>query len=104
MTERENMLSDQLYLDTDPELSELRRRARALTRAFNATTEDEVDLRHEILSRLFGKVGQTIQVEPPFRCDYGFNIRVGEDQPTRIFRVNVRQLVASIDRSPLRSE
>ena len=79
MTEREKMLAGQLYLAADPELIELRRRARALTRAFNATTEDESQLRHEILGQLFGHIGEKIEVEPPLRCDYGFNIRVGEN-------------------------
>jgi maltose O-acetyltransferase len=79
VTEREKMLAGQLYLAADPELSELRRRARALMRAYNATTEDETKSRREILAQLLGGTGERIEIEPPFRCDYGHNIRVGEN-------------------------
>jgi maltose O-acetyltransferase len=27
--------------------------------------------------QLFGKGGDTVQIEPPFYCDYGFNIELG---------------------------
>jgi maltose O-acetyltransferase len=79
VTEREKMLAGELYLAADPELSELRRNARALMRAYNATTEDEPERRREILMQLLGGLGERIEIEPPFRCDYGHNIRVGEN-------------------------
>lgn len=72
------MLAGELYLASDPELVALRRRARRLTREFNATTEDEPDRRVELLRELLGSTGARIEIEPPFRCDYGGNIRVGD--------------------------
>lgn len=78
LSERDKMLAGELYLASDPELVALRRAARRLTRRFNATDEDAVDTRTEILRTLLGACGPAIEIEPPFRCDYGHNIRVGD--------------------------
>jgi maltose O-acetyltransferase len=79
MTEREKMLAGELYLASDSELKTMRCNARRLTRLFNATTEDDDDLRDEILHELLGKRGAKVEIEPPFRCDYGTFISVGEN-------------------------
>lgn len=76
-SERERMLVGELYLASDPELVSLRREARRLTRLYNATRETEADERRRILGELFGAIGEGAEVEPPFRCDYGKNIRAG---------------------------
>ena len=78
MTERERMVSGGLYKADDGELVALRQRARRLTRQFNATTEEELDKRQELLRELFGAVGGNSFMEPSFRCDYGVNIFIGE--------------------------
>lgn len=77
MTEKEKMLAGELYLAADPELVKLRDRARQMTRAYNSTTEKEIDVRRAVMNRLLGKMSPTIEIEPPFRCDYGFNIFLG---------------------------
>ena len=74
---RERMLSGQLYLASDPELVEMRLRARRLTREYNATREDEGPRRTEILRELLGEAGEGCFIEPTFRCDYGAFIRLG---------------------------
>ncbi len=56
-----------LYVAADPELVALRKRARRLTRAYNATTEEEAEQRVNLLREMFGAVGGRIEVEPPFR-------------------------------------
>ncbi|HPQ02972.1 MAG TPA: sugar O-acetyltransferase [Bacillota bacterium] len=76
--ELEKMLSGELYDAGDPELYRMRLRARRLTREFNATTEEEHDLRVTILKELFASVGSAF-IEPPFYCDYGSNICVGKN-------------------------
>lgn len=78
MTERERMLSGALYRADDPELLEARRQARRLTRLYNATTEDEQDKRQELLAQLIGTLGDSVFIEPTFRCDYGRNIHLGD--------------------------
>lgn len=71
------MLAGELYLASDPELVAARRNARRLTRLYNATTEEELERRAGLLRELFGAIGPRAEIEPPFRCDYGFNIRAG---------------------------
>jgi maltose O-acetyltransferase len=78
MTEREKMLAGQLYDASDPELTRLRRRARALVCAYNVSSEEEPERRVELLRALFGRIGAKPEVEPPFHCDYGSNIHAGD--------------------------
>lgn len=78
-TEKEKMLQGELYLPSDKELTEERLRARMLTRLYNQTAEKDDALRHALLRQLFGSLGESICIEPPFRCDYGYNIHVGEN-------------------------
>lgn len=75
-TERARMIAGELYDPSDPELVKARERARSLCRALNSADSDH-SLRRQILTQLFGKGGDTVQVEPPFWCDYGFNIELG---------------------------
>lgn len=77
MTEREKMISGNLYNPSDKELVEQRLYAKEMCRKFNfeAITDDE---RVSILKKLFKSTGENIHVNPFFRCDYGYNIEVGE--------------------------
>lgn len=79
MTEREKMLAGLPYRASDPELLNRRLHARRLIRLYNATEETETIRRHELLKQLFGATGTNLVIEPPFHCDYGSNIYVGED-------------------------
>lgn len=71
------MLRGELYLASDPELTEARQRARRLTRLYNAATEEEWDRRREILRELLGAADADTVIEPPFFCDYGSHIYLG---------------------------
>ncbi|EEG72736.1 sugar O-acetyltransferase [[Clostridium] hylemonae] len=79
MTEKELMLSGQLYIAKDEELTEEFMRAKRLTRLFNNTTEEEAEYRAQLLKELFGKTGENLYIEPSFRCDYGKNISIGDN-------------------------
>lgn len=78
-TERQKMVAGELYLAGDPELTALRARARQITRAYNSTTETERDVRRTLLNRLLGQMPPKLEIEPPFRCDYGTNIYLGQN-------------------------
>lgn len=78
MTEREKMLAGELYDPFDPELAAARERARNLCQRLNATREDQQEERRCILTELFGLGGETVWMQPPFYCDYGSNIHLGE--------------------------
>jgi maltose O-acetyltransferase len=78
-SEKDKMLNGELYNAADTELVKERENARRLTRLFNQTLETEVNKRIDILKELFGSTGENLYVEPTFRCDYGYNIHVGEN-------------------------
>ncbi len=77
-SEKEKMLRGELYLATDPQLSRERKRARLLIKEFNRLGEDEKDARLQVLAELIPAHGSELWIEPPFYCDYGSNIEVGD--------------------------
>jgi maltose O-acetyltransferase len=77
-SEREKMLAGEMYDPGDPALVAERERARDLCQALNATREAEQEERRRILGELFAAGGDTVLMQPPFFCDYGSNIELGE--------------------------
>ena len=77
-SERQKMLAGELYDPLDPELVAARERARDLCQALNGTREAQQEERRRILRELFGRGGDTVWMQPPFFCDYGSNIELGE--------------------------
>ena len=77
-TEREKMLAGELYDPMDAGLVSARTRARDLCRILNASREDELETRRRVLRELFGSGGDSVWMQPPFYCDYGTNIHLGE--------------------------
>lgn len=76
-TEKEKMCAGELYDALDPELVAARAQARDLCQILNATREGDLDVRRSLLKQLFGQGGDTAWIQPPFFCDYGSNIRLG---------------------------
>lgn len=72
------MVAGELYDPKDPELAAGRDRARDLCQALNASPESAVEERRRMLRELLGAGGDTVVLQPPFFCDYGFNIELGE--------------------------
>lgn len=77
--EKEKMLAGQLYLASDPELTRERNNARRLMRLINDSSGGDPFVREEYIRELLGSVGDNVYIEPPFRCDYGYNIRLGDN-------------------------
>ena len=77
-SERDKMLAGELYDPHDPELVQARTRARDLCQDLNATREADQELRRSVLKELFGQGGESVWMQPPFFCDYGKNILLGE--------------------------
>ena len=77
-SEREKMLAGELYDALDPELVAARNRGRDLCQMLNASREGDQELRRFICTELFGSSGQSVWIQPPFYCDYGSNIELGE--------------------------
>jgi maltose O-acetyltransferase len=77
-TEREKMIAGAMYDPLDAELVAARVRARDLCQELNATREAPESDRRRLLVDLFPKGGDTVWMQPPFFCDYGSNIKLGE--------------------------
>ncbi|MBU2915412.1 sugar O-acetyltransferase [Reichenbachiella agariperforans] len=78
MTEKEKMLSGQLYDASDATLVQERHQARLLFQEINRTGDEHKEQRNELFYKLFGSAGEGLWIEPPFYCDYGYNIKLGE--------------------------
>jgi len=72
------MIAGELYDASDPDLDRRRHRARGLTTRYNAARSDDAAARTAILQELLGRMGDRVQIESPFYCDYGENIEVGD--------------------------
>jgi maltose O-acetyltransferase len=77
-SEQQKMLDGELYDPMDAVLVAARTRARDLCQALNATREAEEAERRRILRELMGAGGDSVWMQPPFFCDYGSNIELGE--------------------------
>jgi maltose O-acetyltransferase len=67
------MLAGELYLAADPELIAERERCERQLREYNALGDAAV------LRELLGSVGKETYIRPPFFCDYGYNITLGDN-------------------------
>lgn len=79
MKEKEKMLSGKPYKSFGEELLGERQHAKEMLFEFNNLRPTEINKRNEIIKKLFGKVSDNFFIEPPFRCDYGYNISIGEN-------------------------
>jgi maltose O-acetyltransferase len=77
-SEREKMVSGELYDASDAELDRERVRARRLAGRFNALASEQSPDRWAVLRDLLGTMGEGTWIEGPFQCDYGWNIALGE--------------------------
>ncbi|MCU9812290.1 sugar O-acetyltransferase [Paraclostridium sp. AKS81] len=73
------MIKGDAYIASDPELVKDRQKARILTRLYNQTIETDDYTKNEILRKLLGSTGENVYIEPSFKCDYGYNIHLGEN-------------------------
>jgi len=79
MTEKEKMLSGKPYKGFNDELVKERQDAKEVLYDFNLLRPSEIEKRNDLIGELFGKVGKEFYIEPPFRCDYGYNISIGKN-------------------------
>ncbi len=78
MTEKEKMLAGLLYDPSDPELEQLRLKARKLARRYNLTDEDESEKQYGILKELLPNTQEIPGLQAPVYFDYGCNTYFGE--------------------------
>ncbi len=76
-TSRERMLAGDQYVADDDLLRDVERAA-GLTDRYNATEAGDHAGRDRILRQLLGSVGEGVVIRPPFRCDYGSHVFIGD--------------------------
>lgn len=79
MTEREKMLSGQLYDCGDEELITQWHKAKNLIREYNNCLSEDKDKKDSILNDLLGGRGKNLWITQPFYVDYGNNIYFGDN-------------------------
>lgn len=79
MNQRERMNNGLLYKAWMDGLREDRLACRRNLHALNTICPDEREKIVVMLKGLFGRTGEQVFLEPPFHCDYGTNIEVGEN-------------------------
>lgn len=78
------MLDGELYNAGESSLMRDRYKARQVLRRYNGASEEDYsiaelyEVRTKILKRFLGKLGNNCWIEPPFYCDYGYNIFLDE--------------------------
>jgi maltose O-acetyltransferase len=77
-SEKEKMLAGELYHARDAQLQADAAKAKAWMARYNASMATLADERRQLLRELLATVGDGAVVRPPFFCDYGYNIRLGE--------------------------
>ena len=80
MTEREKMLAGMLYdANGDQELLQARAACKDLCQRLNQLLPSQRREQEALLRQLLGRIGAAFEILPPFWCDYGSNIEIGEN-------------------------
>ena len=78
-SEKEKMLAGELYLASDAELLKERRHAKRLLRQLNISEYLVTKPAKDLIKELIPNTGKNLYIEPPFHCDYGYNIHCGDN-------------------------
>lgn len=80
MTEKEKMQRQMLYdANYDTELLDERTKAKELCYDFNQLRPSKEEEQKKVLKQLLGKTKGEFSIVAPFWCDYGYNIKIGEN-------------------------
>lgn len=78
MTNKELAKEGYLYdADSDEELLKERAHSSDACYKYNKVKPSNAKKRRKILEKLLGSIGENVTLLPPFQCDYGYNIHLG---------------------------
>jgi len=78
MNEEQKIFAGKLYCPADPDLKAIKLRTHNLCTKYNRTYEDETELRNEILTGIFGELGEDSFMQGPIYIHYGCHTRIGK--------------------------
>ncbi|WDF70467.1 sugar O-acetyltransferase [Sphingobacterium oryzagri] len=76
---KEKMIAGEVYQAMGKELFEERQYAKEQLYTYNNLEPSKIKQRNQLLKKLFGASTNLFFIEPPFRCDYGYNIFLGDN-------------------------
>lgn len=79
MNQKERMLAGLPYKAWLDGLDKERMENKLRIYEYNTVRPDDMDQLSSMIKKILGKTGEQVYIEPPFRCDYGYNIEVGEN-------------------------
>lgn len=79
MTEKEKMQKKMLYDANARELQLEREKAKDLCHEYNLLLPSDEKRQRQLMEKLLGKTKGRYQILPPFWCDYGYNIEIGDN-------------------------
>lgn len=77
--QKKRIMSGEMYNDHTEELVTARKETVFLTDEYNRTYGQAPKVREAVLKRLLGEIGENVFFEPSFRCEFGFNIKIGNN-------------------------
>ncbi|WP_058304417.1 sugar O-acetyltransferase [Gorillibacterium timonense] len=91
-TEMEKYLAGEAFCFLDPEIAAMKENARRLCKKFNEIDTSDLEEQNKVIQELFGSYRNKVYMQPPFNCDVGKNIHVGED-----FLTNYNVTILDVD-------
>ena len=79
MTEKEKQQSGELFDPKDRELTAERISAHKLCDEYSNLTYNDFQKRERLFARIVALKGENVLAEPGFKCDYGYNIIIGDN-------------------------
>ncbi len=77
-TQKDKMLAGELYIAEGPELAADDQRNSEWLDRYNATQTRTRAEAHALLRENLGAAGDGAYIRPPFHCDYGYNVHLGD--------------------------
>jgi maltose O-acetyltransferase len=78
LSEKEKMLRGEMYDGFNDELVNERKRTKSLLKQLNDSDPGNTRYREQLFKELIPRQGKGLWIEPPFHCDYGSNIIIGD--------------------------
>ena len=78
MSQFDRMIAE-LPFYADEEMREIMMKNRFRLQEYNTIAPDKMERKTELLREILSKAGEKVYIEPPFHCDFGCNIEVGDN-------------------------
>lgn len=78
MSQFDRMIAE-LPFHADEEMREIMMKNRFRLQEYNTIAPDKMERKTELLREILSKAGEKVYIEPPFHCDFGCNIEVGDN-------------------------